>query len=60
MKFPGKKNYFNYREFCRVCDPPSADLQLAEKQNLAPYQKHQASKRILLSAEQNLAPYQKH
>lgn len=40
----GNKIQFNYREFCRVCDPPDADMIFAEIQQMAPYEKHVPSK----------------
>ena len=38
------KDMFNYRDFCRVCDPNDASLDRAEAENLAPYQQHQPDK----------------
>lgn len=40
----GNKIQFNYRAFCRVCDPPDADLTFAEIQQMAPYEKHVPSR----------------
>lgn len=40
----GSRNYFNFREFCMSCDPPSEQLLLAEQQSKEPYEKPAASR----------------
>lgn len=43
--------YFNYREFCSVCDPVPEALQEAEHQNTQPYQKPQPSRYFTLQGQ---------
>lgn len=44
VPLPEAPTYFNYREFCTTCDPAEAELELAESQGKAPYEKPRPNK----------------
>jgi len=47
----GSRMYFNYREFCAVCDPVPDSLVLAERQSKQPYEKPEASRYFTMKGQ---------